>query len=96
MANTKQSEKRARQNTTRRLRGQALRSRCRTMVKKARAAVAGDADAFRAAFMTMQSVADRAAGKKQLHRNTVARLKRRINRLAKAAKVSKSAEAKAA
>lgn len=88
MANTKQSEKRARQNITRRLRRQSVRSRCRTMIKKARVAAAttGDAEAFRAAFIAMQSVADRAVSKNLLHRNTVARLKRRINRTA-AAKV---------
>ncbi len=83
MANTRQSEKRARQNVTRRLRGQAFRSRCRTMIKKARVA-AGDGEKFPAAFQAMQTVADRAAGKKLLHRNTVARIKRRINRLARA------------
>ena len=87
MANSKQSAKRARQNAARRLRGQALRSRCRTMIKKARlAAGAGDEKAFRTAFIEMQTVADRAAGKNILHRNTVSRIKRRVNRLARAAK----------
>ena len=82
MANTKQSEKRARQSQTRRLRGQAIRSRCRTMIKKTRAAVAaGDPAQARAAFVAMQAVTDSAVGKKMLHRNTAARIKLRLSRL---------------
>lgn len=84
MANSRQSEKRVRQNSRRRLRGQAFRSRCRTMIKKARLAAGGKPEEFRAAFLVMQTVADRAAGKNLMHRNTVARIKRRINRLARA------------
>ena len=82
VANTKQSEKRARQSQTRRLRGQAIRSRCRTMIKKTRAAVAaGDPAQARAAFVAMQAVTDSAVGKKMLHRNTAARIKLRLSRL---------------
>ena len=82
MANSKQSEKRARQNQTRRIRGQAIRSRYRTMVKKVRAAATvGDADTFRAAYVAMQAAADGAVSKNLLHRNTVSRIKRRLNRL---------------
>ena len=82
MANTKQSEKRARQSQTRRLRGQAIRSRCRTMIKKTRAAVAaGDPAQARAAFVAMQAVTDSAVSKKMLHRNTAARIKLRLSRL---------------
>ena len=82
MANSKQSEKRARQNITRRRRGQSARSHYRTMVKKVRALGAGNnADESRTAFVAMQSVADRAASKKFIHANTVARIKRRISRL---------------
>ncbi|MBE8158851.1 MAG: 30S ribosomal protein S20 [Betaproteobacteria bacterium] len=78
MANTRQSEKRARQGRARRLRGQAVRSRCRTMIKKARAAAGGKES--RAAFTAMQSVLDRAAGKKLMSANTVSRIKRRISK----------------
>ncbi|MDM5147195.1 30S ribosomal protein S20 [Candidatus Persebacteraceae bacterium Df01] len=80
MANTKQSEKRARQALTRHKRGQAIRSRYRTAVKKVRAC-AGNAEEGRAAFHVMQSIADKAARKEMLHPNTVARVKRRLNRL---------------
>lgn len=57
------------------------------MIKKARVAAPdkGAKDAFGGAFREMQSVIDRAAGKKLLHKNTVARIKKRINRVAKAA-----------
>ncbi|MGU9951968.1 MAG: 30S ribosomal protein S20 [Gammaproteobacteria bacterium WSBS_2016_MAG_OTU1] len=87
MANSKQSEKRARQNRTRRIRGQAIRSHYRTMVKKVRAAATGsDADGFRAAYITMQAAADSAVSKNLLHRNTVSRIKSRLNRLSPTAK----------
>ena len=78
MANTSQSEKRARQSRKRRLRGQSTRARCRTMLKKARAALSGDG--FAAAYIEMQSALDDAVGKGILHRNTVSRLKKRIVR----------------
>ncbi|MGI9306033.1 MAG: 30S ribosomal protein S20 [Gammaproteobacteria bacterium] len=81
MANTKQSEKRARQNRVRRRRGQAIRSECRTMIKKARAAAGGDEKTGRAAFAAMQAVLDRAGGKKLLPPNAVSRIKSRINKL---------------
>ena len=83
MANTQQSAKRARQNEVRRLRKQSFRSRSRTMIKKARmAAGGGDKEAFASAYTAMQSVLDRAASKKVLHRNTVSRIKSRLIRLA--------------
>lgn len=80
MANIKQSEKRARQERTRRRRGQAARSHCKTMIKKAKDAIEnGDLKAGRAAFVAMQSAIDRAAGKKIIPKNTVSRIKSRIN-----------------
>ena len=85
MANTKQSEKRARQGRARRLRGQAVRSRCRTMIKKARAAAGSDEKTARAAFTAMQSVIDGAAGKKLMPANAVSRIKRRMNKFLRAA-----------
>ena len=93
MANTKQSAKRARQNIRRRLRGQAIRSRCRTLVKKARLAAGKDAKEFQVAYLDMQSTLDRAAGKKLLPRNAVARLKRRITRLGRSAAPAATADA---
>ena len=95
MANTKQSEKRARQSQTRRLRGQAIRSRCRTMIKKTRAAVAaGDPAQARVAFVAMQAVTDSAVGKKMLHRNTAARIKLRLSRLCRLMPATPAAAAK--
>lgn len=82
MANTKQSEKRARQNGVRRSRGQDFRSRCRTMIKKVRAVAAtGETKKFSSIYSAMQSVVDRTVGKKLLRRNTASRIKRRLNRV---------------
>lgn len=86
MANTPQSGKRARQMIKRRLRGQSTRARCRTMTKKARAALSGEG--FAGAYKDMQSALDGAAGKGILHRNTVARLKKRILRAHQTAKAA--------
>lgn len=82
MANTRQSTKRARQSVVRRLRGQAFRSRCRTLIKKASHVATTDSKSFGEAFTEMQTVLDRAVSKRFLHRNTVARIKRRVNKFA--------------
>ena len=96
MANTRQSGKRARQAAARRARGQALRSRFRTELKKARAAVAsGDEEKARKAFAVFQAVADRTAGKGGIHANNAARVKRRLGMALKnlSAKAEKTAAA---
>ena len=80
MANSAQSTKRARQAETRRQRGQMLRTRYRTIVKRARAAIkSGDAEAAKQAVMIMQSATDKTAAKGIIHANVAARIKSRIN-----------------
>lgn len=80
MANSAQSAKRARQAQTRRARGQMLRTRYRTIVKRARTAIkSGDAEAAKSAVMAMQSATDKTASKGIIHANAAARIKSRIN-----------------
>ena len=80
MANTKQSAKRARQADNRRARGQMLRTRYRTNVKRARAALQnGDVGAAKKAFAVMQESADKTAGKGIIHANAAARTKSRLH-----------------
>lgn len=104
MANSPQSIKRIRQSETKRKINQGLRTKFRTMVKRARAATP---DTAKAAFAEMQAVTDRAARRGIIHVNQAARLKTRINRMlralgeagavaavtAKVAKVAKPAKA---
>ena len=77
MANTAQSIKRARQAETRRQRKQGVRTKCRTLVKRAR--IHADSEKSKDSFISMQSFLDRAGRKGIMHVKTVARLKRRIN-----------------
>ena len=80
MANSAQSAKRARQAENRRQRGQMLRTRYRTIVKRARTACAsGDAEAAKQAVADMQTAADKTATKGIIHANAAARIKSRIN-----------------
>ncbi|MGI9338955.1 MAG: 30S ribosomal protein S20 [Gammaproteobacteria bacterium] len=80
MANSAQSIKRARQAENRRQRGQMLRTRYRTIVKRARVACQkGDAEAAKQAVREMQSAADKTATKGIIHANAAARIKSRIN-----------------
>ncbi len=91
MANSAQSEKRARQAEKRRTRGQMLRTRFRTQVKRARAALAnGDAAAAKTAFAAMQESADKTASKGIIHRNAAARIKSRLSRQLKTMKPSET------
>ena len=94
MANSPQSRKRAKQAQERRSRNQGVRTRFRTVVKRARAA-ASDPERAREAFIMMQSCADNAARRGVVSRGTVSRLKRRINLIVKAA-VASSAKLEAA
>ncbi|MGH7307159.1 MAG: 30S ribosomal protein S20 [Candidatus Rokuibacteriota bacterium] len=86
MANTKSALKRIRQNEKRRARNRTERSRVRTAVKLARAAVVeGGADARMTALAAIRAL-DKAVSKGIVHRNTAARKKsalaRRLARLA--------------
>jgi small subunit ribosomal protein S20 len=81
MANTKSARKRAAKSALQREKNRASRSKVRTLVKKARAAVtAGESGS--AAVAAAVSNLDAAASKGLIHRNTEARTK---SRLAKAA-----------
>lgn len=79
MANTASAKKQVRQNEKHRLRNQAVRTRTRNAVKKARVALAGD-DAQVAAEATQQAVVqlDRAATKGIIHKNAASRSKSRL------------------
>lgn len=79
MANTAQARKRARQAEARRQHNVALRSALRTAIKKVRKAIdAGDKAAAEQLFVVEQSVIDRIADKKIIHKNTAARNKSRL------------------
>lgn len=84
MANSAQAKKRARQNDKQRAHNAALRTQLRTAVKKVEKAVlAGDQDAAQKQLAASQSVIDRIADKKIVHKNLASRTK---SRLAKAIK----------
>ncbi|TAG64581.1 MAG: 30S ribosomal protein S20 [Burkholderiales bacterium] len=84
MANSAQAKKRARQNDKQRSHNAALRTQLRTAVKKVEKAVlAGDQDAAQKQLIASQSVIDRIADKKIVHKNLASRTK---SRLAKAIK----------
>ncbi len=81
MANTKSARKRAEKSALQRDKNRAARSKMRTLIKKARTAVAAG-DGNSEAVATAASGLDVAASKGLIHRNTAARTK---SRLAKAA-----------
>lgn len=79
MANTRSSEKDIRKSRARNLRNTALKSRLRTVRKRALAAItSGDETAARTAYDTFASAADKAAKVKVIHKNTASRLKSRL------------------
>jgi len=79
LANTKSAIKNIRKNQRRRLHNQAIRSRTRTAVKKARLLIAaGQAEEARQAVEAAYSVLDKAAKKKVIHKNNAARRKARL------------------
>ncbi|HOQ89873.1 MAG TPA: 30S ribosomal protein S20 [Candidatus Hydrogenedentes bacterium] len=82
MANIKSQIKRIRTNEKRRLRNQSIRSRMKTMVKKAiTAQTSATEDAARqAALVAAISAIDRAAAKGVIHRNAAARKKSSLMR----------------
>ena len=79
MANTAQARKRARQSEATRSRNASLKSALRTAVKKVRKVIAGgDKAAAAKQFVESQSVIDRIADKKIVHKNTASRTKSRL------------------
>lgn len=80
MANIKSAKKRARQNVKRREHNASLRSRMRTHVKNVLKAIeAANHEQALAAFSAAQSMLDKAAKKGLIHKNKVARHKRRLS-----------------
>ena len=85
MANTAQARKRARQAEKTRQRNAGLKSSLRTAVKKVRKAIsAGDKAAATKELRSQQSVIDRIADKKVVHKNTASRNKMRLAQAIKA------------
>jgi len=85
MANTVQAKKRARQNAAVRQRNASLRSAVRTALRNVRKAVAaGDKAAAMKEFQAQQSVIDRIADKKIVHKNLASRSKHRLAQAIKA------------
>jgi len=80
VANTKSAIKRMRQEEARRLRNRAVRSRIRTSVKTARAAVGTPGVDPRAAVLEAIRALDKAVTKGVVHRNTAARKKSALAR----------------
>ena len=81
MANTPQSEKRARQSEARYAVNKARRSRIRTFLRKVEEAIAsGNADAAKAALVAVQPELARGVTKGVLHKNTVARKMSRLSK----------------
>ena len=85
MANTAQARKRARQSEKTRQHNASLKSQLRSAIRKVRKAVAaGDKAAARREFQAQQSVIDRIADKRVVHKNTAARNKTRLAQAIKA------------
>jgi len=85
MANSVQARKRARQAEETRQRNASLKSALRTAVKKVKKAIAaGDKSAAASQYQASQSVIDRIADKKIVHKNTVSRTKSRLAQAIKA------------
>jgi small subunit ribosomal protein S20 len=85
MANTVQAKKRARQNEATRKRNASLKSALRTAVRNVRKAIAaGDKAAAMKELQAQQSVIDRVADKKIVHKNLASRSKHRLAHAIKA------------
>ena len=84
MANTAQARKRARQATATRERNASQKSALRTAIKKVRKAIAGgDQAVARKQLVESQSVIDRIADKKIVHKNMASRTKSRLSQAIK-------------
>lgn len=85
MANTPQSQKRARQNERRAAVNKARRSRIRTFLRKVEEAIlTGNADAARTALQSAQPELMRGVTKGIVHKNTAARKMSRLSARVKA------------
>lgn len=85
MANTAQARKRARQAEETRQRNASLKSTLRSAVRKVKKAIAaGDKAAATRELQAQQSVIDRVADKKIVHKNTASRSKTRLAQAIKA------------
>jgi len=85
MANTAQARKRARQGEVRRKHNTSLKSALRSAIKSVKKAVAaGDKAAALKEFQLQQSVIDRVADKKIVHKNLASRSKHRLAQAIKA------------
>jgi small subunit ribosomal protein S20 len=81
LANHKSALKRARQNTVRRLRNKATKTRVKNVVKEVRQAIEAKAtDKAQSALIEAQAAIDKAAKKGVVHKKTAAR---KISRLTK-------------
>ena len=79
MANTAQAKKRARQAEVQRKRNTSLKSALRSAIKSVKKAIAaGDKAAALKQLQLQQSVIDRIADKKVVHKNLAARSKHRL------------------
>ena len=85
MANTAQARKRARQAEATRKRNASLKSELRSAVKRVKKAIsAGDKAAATKTLQASQSVIDRIADKKIVHKNAASRTKSRLAQAIKA------------
>ena len=90
MPNTKSAKKRLRQTVTRTALNRYVKSTVRSQVRKVReAVVAGDLDAARTEFRLAVKRLDKAAAKRVIHPNAVARLKSRLSAAIKKLQLSK-------
>jgi small subunit ribosomal protein S20 len=97
MPNNRNAAKAMRQANKRRLRNRAVRTSLRTVIRKVKEAVTtSDTAAVESALKTATKKLDQAASKKFIHRNKAARLKSRLNALAKKPHAAKSPAAKEA
>lgn len=79
MANSPQAKKRIRQSEKRRLHNAGLRSKLYTHIKHVRAAIsAGDAEQATQDFKKAESVIDKAANKRIIHKSKATRYKKRL------------------
>ena len=79
MANTASAKKRIRQNEKRRMRNKVWRSRARTTVREARAAIdSGDREAAENAILVAIQQLDKAASKGVIHNKNASRRKSRL------------------
>lgn len=80
MANTRSAIKRMRQSEKRRLRNRMIRTRVRTALKAARAALSAGSPDAPAAVLTAIRALDKAVTKRVIHRNTASRHKSALTR----------------